>query len=300
MALTVVILTLNEERHLARAIESVKDCASSIYVVDSGSDDRTVQIAESFGANVMVNPFVNQAQQFNWALDQLPKATDWILRLDADEVVSPSLSNSLQSLDGCEYENFSGFLIKRNMTFLRKKIRFGGVFPVPVLRVFRFGRARSENKWMDEHIEVEGAVGGLGGEILDDSLLTLSEWIAKHNNYSSREAIEVLNSIYNFMPPRVVSELRLGRATRAKRWLKLNIYMRLPVALRAISYFVLRFIVFFGFLDGFKGGAFHFLQGFWYRFLVDLKVQEVRDYINLHGEDPVTAIHKVLKIEIKL
>ena len=84
LSLTVVILAYNEERHLARAIESIEQLADRIFIIDSGSTDKTVEIAKAAGAEILTNPFVTQAQQFNWALDRLPSDTDWVLPLDAD------------------------------------------------------------------------------------------------------------------------------------------------------------------------------------------------------------------------
>lgn len=297
MTLTVVILTKDEEKHIARAIQSVNSVASRIVVVDSGSTDNTIQIAEKLGAEVLVNPFVTQARQFNWALDQLPEDTDWIFRLDADEIVSPELAQSLEQNLTDLPATVAGASVPRRMAFLRRPIRWGGVFPVRITRVLRYGRGRSEDRWMDEHILLKGAEVHLEGELLDDTLQPLGWWIDKHNTYASREVVEILDAEFGFLG-------RNQRATPAgraggKRWIKKNVYMRLPSGLRAFVYFVYRYVCRLGFLDGPQGTAFHVLQGFWYRYLVDIKLYEVKSAMKNENLDAVSAIQKVLGINLR-
>lgn len=297
--LTVVILTFNEAQHLARAIGSVRDVAHRVVVVDSGSTDATCQIAGDLGAQVLQNPWVNYATQLNWALDQLGKDTDWVMRLDADEIVMPELAaeidGSLATLD----EGIDGVFVSRRMTFLSRPIRHGGLFPIRVLRLFRHGRGRCEDRWMDEHIKVEGKTAEFQGEIVDDNLNSLSWWTEKHNSYASREVVDILNLEHGFMPHETVASLKGGQQAGVKRWLKERVYARLPGGLRAFAYFFYRYIIRLGFLDGREGRAFHILQGFWYRFLVDAKLFEVRKYMAQHDVDVVTAIDKVLGIKLK-
>lgn len=297
MTLTVVILTKDEEKHIARAIQSVNSVASRIVVVDSGSTDNTIQIAKKLGAEVLINPFVTQARQFNWALDQLPEDTDWIFRLDADEIVSPELAQSLeQSLTDLP-ATVAGASVSRRMAFLRRPIRWGGVFPVRITRILRHGRGRSEDRWMDEHLLLKGAEVHLDGELLDDTLQPLGWWIDKHNTYASREVVEILDAEFGFLGrnQRAAPEGRAG----VKRWIKKNVYLRLPSGLRAFAYFFYRYFVQLGFLDGKEGTAFHVLQGFWYRYLVDMKLHEVKTYMRKNKVDPVTAIKEVLWIDVR-
>jgi glycosyltransferase involved in cell wall biosynthesis len=298
--LTCVILTFNEEVHIARAINSVRAIADRVVIVDSGSADSTLEIAASFGAEILKHPWVNHATQFNWALTQLPSGTDWVLRLDADEVLTPALqaeiATALPSLD----QAVDGVYVPRRMTFLRRPIRHGGVFPVFVLRLFRHGRGRCENRWMDEHIIVSGPTRRFAGELIDDSLKPLSWWTDKHNAYASREVIEMLNLEYGFMPREMIACLADGEQAGAKRWIKEQAYARLPRSLRALVYFVYRYVLRLGFLDGYEGLAFHVLQGFWYRFLVDVKLHEVRRAMRSEGLAPVQAIKQVLGISLDL
>lgn len=295
--LTVIILTRDEERHLARCVGSVAVIAQRVVVVDSGSTDRTVEIAQGLGAEVKSNTWRNHATQFNWALEQLPTDTDWVMRLDADEIVSPDLASLIAAtLPGLGPE-IEGVTVGRRMAFMGRPIRHGGVFPVKVLRIFRHGRGRCEDRWMDEHIKVAGKVVDLPGEILDDNLNSLTWWTEKHNGYASREVIDLLNLEYRFMPHDTVAGLGKGQAG-AKRWIKEKIYARLPGGLRAFAYFTYRYLFRGGFLDGTEGLAFHALQGFWYRFLVDAKLAEVRSVLRKTGMSPEAALLHTTGIDV--
>lgn len=151
---------------------------------------------------------------------------------------------------------------------------------------------------MDEHLLVDGPVAEFIGEIVDDNRNSLTWWIAKHNTYASREAIELLNVEYCFIVRTTVSEHTAGSHKGAKRWLKEKFYGRLPIGLRAQMYFLYRYIFRLGFLDGREGKAFHVLQGFWYRYLVDMKVHEVRTYMRNNNVEASEAIHVVLGIDL--
>lgn len=298
LKLTVVILAKNEEKHIERALASVSTFATRCVVVDSGSTDRTVAIARQCGAEVHYNPWINYATQFNWALDHVSTDTDWILRLDADEIVTKGLAddiiNELPSLG----PKFEGVYVSRRMTFLGRPIRWGGVFPIRVLRIFRYGKGRCENRWMDEHMLVTGKTTGFRGEIVDDNLKSLSWWIEKHNGYASREVVDLMNFELRFMPWESVANLSRGEEVGIKRWTKEQIYARLPCGVRALAYFFYRYVIRLGVLDGIEGAAYHILQGFWYRFLVDIKLYEVKKFMNEREVDVVTAINQVLGIDL--
>lgn len=299
MMLTVVILTKNEAQHIVRAIKSVRMIAHRIIVVDSGSLDETVTLAAAHGAEVLFHPFVTQAKQFNWALEQLGTDTEWVLRLDADETVSPELAREIAVRLDRLSQSVAAISLKRRITFLGRQMHWGGVFPVYVTRLFRFGRARAEDRWMDEHLVVNGLlIEDFAGEILDDNLNPLTWWIDKHNGYASREVVELLDEEYRFLSRSAGGESLGSGRTAIRRWLKKSMYQRLPRGARAVAYFLYRYVIRLGFLDGYEGTAFHVLQGFWYRYLVDVKLQEVQKHIARTGVDPVTAIRQKLEIDL--
>jgi glycosyltransferase involved in cell wall biosynthesis len=296
--LVAIVLTLNEARHLPRCLASLDGVADQVLVVDCFSTDETLAIAQAHGARVVQRAWVNHATQFNWALTQLERDTDWVLRLDADEYLTPELVAEIRArLPGLGPE-IDGVYCGRRMTFQGRLIRFGGVFPIRVLRLVRHGRGQCENRWMDEHIKVSGPTADLRGEIIDDNLNSLTWWTEKHNRYASREAVDLLNLEYGFMPRDSVARLRGGSQAGVKRWVKEVVYARLPGGFRAFAYFFYRYVLRLGFLDGQAGTAFHFLQGFWYRYLVDAKVAEVKRYMAAQGCDARTAIERVLEIKV--
>lgn len=299
MNLTVIILTLNEARHVARAIGAVRSIADHILVVDSGSTDNTIEIARGLGAIVLENPWVNYASQLNWAIHNVPEGTDWIMRLDADEVVQPGLALEIAERLPTLAKEIEGIYVSRHMTFLRRPIRWGGVFPVRVLRLFRVGAGRCEMRWMDEHIFVQGATADFDGELIDDNHNSLTWWTEKHNAYASREVVDILNMEYGFMTHETIADLRGARQAGIKRWIKEKVYAQMPGGLRAFGYFFYRYVLRLGFLDGTAGTGFHVLQGFWYRYLVDMKLYEVKAAMKVDNLDVVSAIHKVLGIDLR-
>lgn len=292
--LTVIILTRDEALHIARAIASVRDIAAKVLVVDSGSADDTVAIAQAAGATVLHHAWTNYATQFNWALDQIAGQSGWVLRLDADEVVTPSLAAQIAR----GLPDVSGVYIGRRMWFRGHPIRYGGLFPIRVLRLFRNGAGRCEARWMDEHIIVDGPTADLTGDIVDDNRKPLDWWVAKHNSYASREVVDILNQHHGFLPGETIARLRGGRQAEVKRWIKEHLYARLPGGLRAGVYFFYRYVIRLGILDGPQARAFHVLQGFWYRYLIDAKLAEVRDHMAATGATPVAAVRDVLGIDL--
>jgi glycosyltransferase involved in cell wall biosynthesis len=291
-----VIITKNEEQHIARCLESVRADCAAVIVVDSGSTDRTAEIATALGAQVYVNPFVNHAAQFNHGVGLVPPGIDWVLRIDADETLAPGWAAGFADLLARQPE-VKGVSLRRLMRFQGQLIRWGGCATWQ-LRLFdrRFGQC--EARWMDEHIAVDGPVAQLNVRLVDDNLNPLAWWTDKHNAYSSKEAVEILNLEYGFFPARAEAQHSYGKGVAAKRFVKEKIYARLPSGIRAALYFAYRYILRLGFLDGRRGASFHVLQGLWYRYLVDAKVREVKDHMRRTGGDVVPAIKHVLNITL--
>lgn len=297
MKITAVILTHNEELHLERCILSLREVVSDILVVDSYSSDDTLGIALGYGARIIQNTWVNYAAQFNFALTQLSASTEWVLRIDADETLTVPLRQSIKALSAQLLDGVAGVYWGRRMAFQGRLIRHGGVFPVQVCRLFRKGHGECENRWMDEHIKLVGPAIHVAGEMIDDNLNSLSWWIDKHNRYASREAVDLLNLECGFFPHDSVAALSFANQASRKRWIKEYIYARLPLGIRAFAYFLYRYVFRLGFLDGSQGTAFHFLQGFWYRYLVDAKVNEVRTAIRA-GTAPRVAVKQCLGLDL--
>ena len=274
--LAVVILTFNEERHIERAIDNVRAIAREVVVVDSHSSDRTVELARASGATVISNRFLNQAKQFDWALNHAEISASWILRLDADERLSGELIEEIRHRLPTLSNDVTGVNLNRRHIFLDRWIRRGGRYPLILLRMWRRGAARIEQRWMDEHIVLErGRAVTFENDFADHNLNDLSYFIDKHNKYATREAIDVLIQRYALCATDAAL-LRRGAPSQAstKRWAKERIYNRLPFWLGPFLYFLYRYFVQLGILDGFEGLIYHGFQGFWYRLLVGAKVFE--------------------------
>ena len=278
MSLAVIILTLNEERHIARALNSVASLASELFVVDSFSTDRTVELAREQGATVVQNPFVNHAKQFQWALDNLPITADWIMRPDADEIVEADLARRLRDELPTLPPDVVGITLKLKIIFQGRWIRHGGRYPLLLLRIWRRGHGRMADRWMDEHMVVRGGrMITLEGGIADHNLNDLTFFTNKHNKYATREAIDVVNQRRNFFP-RPAPSADQGQSsvqTALKLVIKEKVYNRIPYLVSAPAYFFYRVVFRLGFLDGKEGILYHCLQALWYRLLVGAKVAEL-------------------------
>lgn len=290
-----IILTRDEAIHIERCISSIGNCVSRVYVIDSGSTDATVDIAERLGATVLHRRWINYSSQFNWAISQVYENHDWLLRIDADETISDVLrSEILEKLEFVD-DNIDGIVFNRRMRFKSTDIKHGGLFPVEVVRIFRSGRGKCEDRWMDEHIVVDGSVERFNGELVDDNLKSLTWWINKHNSYANREVVDLLDMEFHFLSQN--EDLSNSQAKR-KREIKTSVYRRLPTGFRAFLYFFYRYVLRLGFLDGQVGAEFHVLQGLWYRYLVDCKYREVKKYWLINDCELSSAILDILDIDV--
>lgn len=292
MRITAIILTYNEAIHLERAIRSIQPFADQICVVDSDSTDGTRDIARGLGAEVHTHAFVNQARQFQWALDTLDIRGEWVLRLDADEIIEPDLAREISEKLPQLPAEVVGVNLKRKHIFMGRWVRHGGRYPLVMLRLWRHGKGRVEDRWMDEHVVVWGGrTVTFDGGFADHNLHDLSYFTDKHNKYATREAIEVLNQRLGlFARDEALNARSASFQASFKRWIKERVYNRIPFTASATLYFLYRYIVQLGFLDGRSGLVYHFLQGFWYRFLVGAKVMELeRAVAHLHDKAALCA-----------
>lgn len=276
-SIAIVILTFNESLHLARALEHLTRFAQEIFVVDSYSNDGTAELARERGVHLLQHPFQNYAAQFEWALAHAPITADWVMRLDADEIVEADLAEEIATKLPILPPDVTGVNLNRKTIFQGKFIRHGGRYPLMLLRIWRRGKARIENRWMDEHMYLtEGRSVTFKGGFADHNLSDLTSFTAKHNSYASREALDVLNQrLHLFGPQLSLQSESTARQAKMKRFFKESIYNRLPFEISAPAYFCYRYIFQLGFLDGRPGLAYHVLQCLWYRFLVGAKLREL-------------------------
>jgi len=272
-----IILTFNEEMHLPRLLNSIQGLHAPVFILDSGSSDHTVDIANRFGAIVAYHAFENHPKQWEFALTHFHVTTPWTICLDADQVVLPELYHRLYHFKNEDIpEDVQGIYFNRKNYFKGKWIKHGGYFPKYMLKMFKTGIGYSDtDENMDHRFVVPGkTIIWKDGYIKEENLKEnhISYWITKHNRYSDLLAQEEI-------------ERKKGlRRYAARRWLhgspderiayQKNIWRSLPLFIRPFLYFFYRYFFRLGFLDGREGLIFHVLQGFWFRFLVDVKIWE--------------------------
>lgn len=275
--LSVIILTYNEELHIRRCLENVLPFAKKVFVVDCFSTDKTKEIALRLGAEVVEHAWPgNQAEQFNWALDNLPISTEWVLRLDADEYLLPELVEELREKLPTLPEDVTGIIFNRRHIFMGKWMR-RGIYPVKLLRVFRHGKGMCEQRLMDEHIQLtEGRAVEFEHDFCDHNLNNLSWFCHKHVNYAIREAVDLLDIELDLTGAAESDNGKeISPQALAKR-MKKHKYARQPLFWRSFAYFCYRYFLKGACLDGKVGFIWTFLQGWWYRTLVDAKVYEIK------------------------
>lgn len=277
-SIAAIILTKNEERHIARCIQSLKTICDEIIVVDSFSTDRTCLLAEQLGARIYRNPWKNYATQFNYGVYQCQIQSEWIWRIDADEFLEGKIGLAVKEAVSKCASDVNGIYVRKRIDFMGKPLLHGGWYPSYHLKVFRKGHGDCENRWMDEHIRIfDGTtITVTEGNQVDANLNDLSWWTEKHNGYATREMVDMLMMEYGMdaKSEEVVPNF-FGTEEQRKRWLKMK-YVKAPLFVRPFINFILRYVFKAGFLDGKEGFIWHVLQGFWYRMLVDAKIYEIK------------------------
>ena len=272
MSVAVVILTYNEQSNLAQALRSVVDWAHEVFVFDSFSTDRTVEIARSYGASVMQHRFENYALQRNAALDELPIRSEWVLFLDADEWLPEPLKREIDGrVAGDPAEN--GFYLPRRFIWMGRWIH-RGYYPTWILRLFRRGKARCEERAVNEHLVVEGTTGRLKNDFVHEDLRGVGDWIDKHNRYATLEARELFRR--RSEQTGEIDAHFFGTQAQRKRWLRHKVFNRMPPLIRPFFYWVYRYVLCGGFLDGREAFVYHFLHALWFPLLIDVKYLEMK------------------------
>ena len=267
--IAVVILSKDENLHIGRCLEKLAPLeARQILVVDCYSTDGSDKISADMGATVVQHEWPGlHAKQFNWALDNLPIKASWVLRLDADEYLYPETIEEVKRLlpkwdgakvsDGVLPPDVTSLSLSLSRAFCGRTIRLGGTAHLPMVRFFKYGIGRCQDRAMDEHIVTSsGRDYRLKGEFADHNLNTMDWWREKHRGYAKREAADAF----------------AGEQFKSSK----SLYYRFPPYLRAFISFSIRYFVLLGFLDGYAGWMWHFWQGLWYRCLVDREIGRMR------------------------
>lgn len=274
--ISVIILTYNEELHIRRCIENVLTFAKEIFIIDSFSTDKTIEIAQAFKqVQILQNRWENQyAKQFNWGLTHAPIKTKWVLRLDADEYLMPELITELHEKLPSLTPDITGVIFKRRHIFMNKWMK-RGTYPVKLLRLFQYGKGMCEQRFMDEHIQLtEGLDIEFNNDFIDHNLNNISWFCNKHINYAIREAIDLLAIELNLTSSYDL-KMNLSEQAQKKRLQKFR-YAQQPLFWRSSMYFCYRYFFKGACLEGKEGFIWTFLQGWWYRMLVDIKIYEIK------------------------
>ncbi|HTN20045.1 MAG TPA: glycosyltransferase family 2 protein [Pelobium sp.] len=274
--LSIIILTHNEEKNIDACLASIAELDCPKFIVDSGSTDATLSIVEKYPATIFHHPFENYGKQRNWALDQLPIETPWILNMDADHRMTHELAKEIEAIFSQDIsEDIHGFLISRRTIFLGKWMKYGGHYPVYHAILFRKGFGRCEDKLYDQHFVVTGHCETIKADMIDTLTDSLSSFTERHNRWSTLEAEDQFYKYAKNNKADLVQAKATGNAQQRRRYAK-SIYEKFPLFVRPFIYFFIRYVIKLGFLDGAKGLIFHFLQGFWFRFLIDAKIYEMK------------------------
>lgn len=270
LCISVIVLTLNEERNIGACLDSVCSWAGEIFVVDSGSTDRTLEIARHYTDKIVSHPFENYSRQRNWAQANLPLSFDWVFHIDADERVTPALAAALTERfkPGPLRQDVRGYLVRRRIEFLGRHVRHGGIYPTYHCRLYLRDHGRCEDREYDQHFVVDGPVEAVEADLTEITAKNLFDWTARHNRWAQMEALHLARRSSQAGTGLLQSRLT-GNAQERRRWLRASLYERSPVFLRAFWYFLVRYVVRLGFLDGVPGLIYHVLHGFWFRFYVD-------------------------------
>jgi glycosyltransferase involved in cell wall biosynthesis len=267
---SVLVPTLNEELNLTECLQSVA-WADEVFVVDSFSHDRTVEIARARGAQVIQHTFESYSRQKNWALDNLPFRNDWVLIVDADERVTPELRCEIErTVDSSECD---GYYLNRRFIFLGTWIRHAGWYPSWNLRLFRHRKGRYDDREVHEHVVLDGRVGYLRSDLLHLDRRGLEAYIARHNRYSSLEASARLKAERGAPDRAQLPVSLLASPVQRKRFLRERVWPHVPA--KAVALFVYMYVLRRGFLDGRAGLALCVFHGF-QEFMVGLKLAELR------------------------
>lgn len=269
---TVIILTFNCADTLPATLAQARRVSDEIFIVDSYSKDETLKIAEEAGARIYQHAFENYGAQRNWAIDSLPIPGSWQLHLDADEWMNDELVEAILALP--ENPPQSGFFLARYLRFLGRVLRHGSLSPTWHMRLFRTGVGRCEDRKYDQHFYIkEGSTAQLGGHMVDDIRMSLSDWTVRHNRWSDGEVAETLSS-KSAEEVRVQGNLSGNPVERKRYWREK--YGHLPLFVRPFALFFYQYFVRLGLLDGTEGFVFWVLQSFWFRFLIDAKLYEAK------------------------
>ena len=268
-----------------------------ISISDKSNLKPLLQILKKYNIEIYQKEWLNYATQLNWGIEKVNIDTDWVLRIDPDEIPSVNFKSKIKKILDDLPQKICGVSIIRRLNFLGKEIKFGGDFPQKGVRIWRNGKGKCENTWSDEHIIVDGLIEDTNLDIVDKNINNITWWTEKHNKFATREMIEFF---LNKERQNKGDKLKLAIRENIKKKLKFKIYYNLPMFLRAFFFFIYKYFFRFGLVCGWQGFLWCFLQGFWYRVLVDLKILEIHKIMKKNNFNFKEAIKKEYGIDNQL
>lgn len=286
---TLIVTTRNEEANIEKCLRSAHGLVDQIFVIDSESEDATAKVASRYAEVVNLGyehgkiiPWIYQ-----WGLDNLPIRNDWVLILEADQALTPELRSELEELFSRSEIAERGFYIRRRQVFRGKPLRFGGYGSKYMLKLFHRASGELDAKETDTRIYVRGTVGKLKSPIIEENLKEnlILFYLQKHLRYAEVFAREELLRRQEVIEWKTKPRF-FGTPDQRVLWFKQR-YFRLPLFVRPFLYFFYRYFLLLGILDGKQGGIFHFLQAFWFRLVIDIRLEEM-----LKAELTVNGVEK--------
>lgn len=278
--LTAIILTKNEEINIVDCINSIKDFAKRIVVVDSGSTDRTCEIAKEMGADVLFNKFEYYAKQFNWGIENAGIDTEWILRLDADERFTPKLCEEVEKIVSTCNSDVNGITMEADFYFMKRLMKHGGSNKRKIM-IFRRNHGCIEDRKRDAHtIIFDGVAVATKNRFQHYDFKDIDSFIKKYNWYATREMQD-----YIAYKRGASTEINSDKNIQKTRKKKFGFYYKLPKFFRCWLFYLYKYYFKLGFLDGKEGKMYYYYECYWYRFLVDSKIYEFEKTGNQEFED---------------
>jgi glycosyltransferase involved in cell wall biosynthesis len=274
---TLIVTTRNEEANIEKCLLSSDNFIDQVFVIDSESEDRTVEISKRYAevVNLPYNHTKIIPWIYQWGLNNLLIRNEWVLILEADQELTPALKQELQILFSKPRIDENGFYMRRQQVFRGRTLRFGGYGSKYMLKLFRRSAGRLDPDETDTRVYVQGDMGKLSAPIVENNLKEndILFYLQKHLRYVEVFAQEEAQRRREGVVWKV-SPAFFGTPDQRILWLK-RLYFRLPLFVRPFIYFFYRYFILLGFLDGKEGSIFHFLQAFWFRLVWDIRLEEI-------------------------
>lgn len=282
MDVTAVIITKNEEKNITDCIRSISGFAERILIIDSGSTDKTCEMAAELGCEVHYHEFETHAKQRNWAIDNLDIKTKWILRLDADERFTPEFTKEVTSLmQKHSDDDVNGIAAEAWLYFMGRRIKHGCRNKRKIL-LFKTGKGRIEDRRVDEHtVLTEGVSVETKERFIHYDFKDMSNWINKLNWYATKEVQDYIE----YTNGKRTDYKNEDAALSAVRKKKFGFYYKLPMFVRCYMLFIYFYVFKLGFLDGKEGFIYNYMYHRWYRTLVDCKIFEYKKNPDVFGDN---------------